>query len=424
MKHHKPLIKIILAGVLMLFVSCTKEEAIPREKAQGKTSLFEQVNEPEPSASNSGSEEGVHMTLAEDSRASSGSTSTGSGASGHGDSKGQFEPGILTAGEWNDLEHWDFWNDLLKNQEYFEDVNKWNLKEIKRYSFIVKDPKELPVPNAEIILLSGEEEVWKVRTDNKGKATLWSDLGLNNLTAIVKYKDTEKVVEALAYDSSINSVVLDQTTDNKKIIDLYFAVDATGSMSDEIDYLKAELNNVIEQIKENNPSLEMRFGSVFYRDEGDEYVTRSFDFTDDETRLISFISEQSAQGGGDFPEAVHTALDVAITQNSWNNNASARILFLLLDAPPHYTQEAVSSMELNLIKAAEKGIKIIPITASGVDKSTEYLMRSFAILTNGTYVFITDDSGVGNDHLEPTIGEFSVEKLNELLVRLIGEYVL
>jgi hypothetical protein len=50
-------------------------------------------------------------------------------------------------------------------------------------------------------------------------------------------------------------------------------------------------------------------------------------------------------------------------------------------------------------------------------------MRSFAILTNGTYVFITDDSGVGNDHLEPTIGEYELEKLNDLLVRLVGEYV-
>ncbi len=83
----------------------------------------------------------------------------------------------------------------------------------------------------------------------------------------------------------------------------------------------------------------------------------------------------------------------------------------------------MSSLEINLIKAAEKGIKIIPITASGIDKTTEYLMRSFAILTNGSYVFITDDSGVGNDHLEPTIGEFEIEKLNDLMVRLVGENV-
>ena len=71
----------------------------------------------------------------------------------------------------------------------------------------------------------------------------------------------------------------------------------------------------------------MRFGSVFYRDEGDEYIPRPCNFTNDETSLISFISNQSATGGGDFSEAVHAALDVAVTQNTWNDNASARLMF-------------------------------------------------------------------------------------------------
>lgn len=45
-----------------------------------------------------------------------------------------------------------------------------------------------------------------------------------------------------------------------------------------------------------------------------------------------------------------------------------------------------------------------------------------AIFTDGTYVFITNHSGIGNEHIEPTIGEYQVELLNELIVRLIGEY--
>ena len=36
--------------------------------------------------------------------------------------------------------------------------------------------------------------------------------------------------------------------------------------------------------------------------------------------------------------------------------------------------------------------------------------------------FVTDDSGIGNDHLEPTVGEYEVELLNDLLVRLINAY--
>ncbi len=410
--------KLALLAIVTLMWGCWKDDdTFDKKTAGGKTSLFAEVTEPESTETRTGPD-GAYEYLSDAAFGFSGvGSTTGPGVWGGGNPNGQFEPGVLTAGEWNDLDNWDFWNNLLNNQEYYEDVNKWNLKEIKRYSFVVADKNETLIANAEITLLSGDTEVWKTKTDNKGKATLWSDTDLDGLTARVRFDDTEEIVEALEYAKGINNVYLNTTAENKKIIDIYFAVDATGSMGDEINYLKAELNNVIERIKQNNPSLEMRFGSVFYRDEGDEYVTRPFNFTSDETSLISFISNQSANGGGDFPEAVHAALDVAITQNLWNDNASARILFLLLDAPPHYTQEVISSLELNLIQAAEKGIKIVPVTASGIDKATEYLMRSFAILTNGTYVFITDDSGVGNDHLEPTIGEFDVEKLNDLMVR-------
>ncbi|PIF06391.1 MAG: hypothetical protein CSA36_01790 [Draconibacterium sp.] len=399
--------------MMPLMWGCLKdEEKFDENTIVRKTVLFDEVTDPEPS----GSEGAYAETLRE-------STSKGSEHWSGGKPNGQFGPGILTAGEWSDLDNWDFWNNLLNNQRYFEDVEQWNLKEIKRYSFEVADANGSMVANAEITLFSGKVEVWKAKTDNKGKASLWSDLGLDKLIARIKFEDMEVFVDALEYSQGINKVYLKKKIDNKKIVDVYFAVDATGSMGDEIDYLKAELNDVIKRIRQKNAALKMRFGSVFYRDEGDEYVTRPFSFTSDETSLVSFISEQDAQGGGDYPEAVHTALDVAITQNSWNDEATARILFLLLDAPPHYTQEVVSSLELNLAKAAEEGIKIVPITASGIDKPTEYLMRSFAILTNGTYVFITDDSGIGNDHLEPTIGDFELEKLNDLLVRLVSEYV-
>ncbi len=75
--------------------------------------------------------------------------------------------------------------------------------------------------------------------------------------------------------------------------------------------------------------------------------------------------------------------------------------------------------DLNAIikKAAEKGIKIIPVSASGVNKDTEFLFRFFAVATNGTYVFITNNSGIGGDHIEATVGDYEVELLNDLMVR-------
>ena len=57
-----------------------------------------------------------------------------------------------------------------------------------------------------------------------------------------------------------------------------------------------------------------------------------------------------------------------------------------------------------------------------MDKNTEFMLRFFSIPTGGTYVFITNDSGVGNDHIAATVGEYQVEHLNDLMVRLINKY--
>ena len=45
------------------------------------------------------------------------------------------------------------------------------------------------------------------------------------------------------------------------------------------------------------------------------------------------------------------------------------------------------------------------------------------VTTAGTYVFLTDDSGIGGPHLDATVGDYEVEYLNELMIRLINESV-
>jgi uncharacterized protein YdeI (YjbR/CyaY-like superfamily) len=52
-------------------------------------------------------------------------------------------------------------------------------------------------------------------------------------------------------------------------------------------------------------------GLVAYRDIGDDYVTRTFDLTTDIQDLYANLLELKARGGGDWPESVNEALDVA-----------------------------------------------------------------------------------------------------------------
>jgi hypothetical protein len=152
------------------------------------------------------------------------------------------------------------------------------------------------------------------------------------------------------------------------------------------------------------------------------YITRGENFANDVSTTREYISKQYANGGGDYPEAVHSALESALQDLSWNESARARIAFLILDAPAHHESDVIESLQKSIKEFAKNGIKIIPVAASGVDKDTEFMLRFFEVATGGTYVFITNDSGIGNDHIDASVGDHEVEKLADLMIRLIKKY--
>ena len=369
-----------------------------------------------------------YMGLADFGGSGIGSGGSSSG-SGNGDTTQQVpvEPGQITAAEWNDLENWDFWKNLGQNEEFNLAQDNWKFYPESRYSFLIKDKNQHPLIDCEVLLKNGKGDVvWKSRTDNDGKAELWLNLnGRNdsNPTAVITFINQEvTVVDPYTIDQRINEVTLNVEGTIELAADILFVVDATGSMGDEIEYLKSELLDVIHRVEDLNAQLDLRIGSVFYRDEGDEYLTRVSPFSTNPEQTLGFIKDQRADGGGDYEEAVHTALNTAVTQLSWSENARARLIFLVLDAPAHHTENIVNDLNNIIRNTAEKGIKIIPVSASGINKDTEFLFRFFAMATNGTYVFITNDSGLGGDHIEATVGDYEVELLNDLMVRLINKY--
>ncbi len=108
----------------------------------------------------------------------SGGTSSGNGDSTLQDS---VAPGQITAGEWNDLENWDFWLDLGQNGKFDSAQDNWNFYPQNRYSFLVKDLNNNPLADCEVILRNQNGDAqWKSRTDNEGKAELWLNLNGQN----------------------------------------------------------------------------------------------------------------------------------------------------------------------------------------------------------------------------------------------------
>ncbi|MDO6812144.1 vWA domain-containing protein [Tenacibaculum soleae] len=327
------------------------------------------------------------------------------------------QSGQLTAGEINDLEKWDDWKLLMKNDMFLKVKNNWKFSLKEKVDVLVKDVNNIPIINATVLFLDDKNKmIFKTKTDVFGKALVFKN-DSKHYTLQVIYKNEIKGVRINRETTKIEfSYNLNEKLND---IDIMFTIDATGSMGDEINYLKAEIKNIITRV--DSSVHKKRIGLTFYRDHGDEYVVRDFDFTTDITKIKENLSHQTAGGGGDYEEAVEEALRVSLSK-SWNINAKSRLLFLLLDAPPHLNKENINTIKNQIKKAQEKGIKIIPIVASGADKTVEYLMRYFSVSTNGTYVFLTDDSGIGNKHLKPTTTDFKVEKLNNLIVRLINKY--
>jgi hypothetical protein len=200
-------------------------------------------------------------------------------------------------------------------------------------------------------------------------------------------------------------------------LDLSLVVDVTGSMGDELEYIKAELEHISASVKEQFPNVAQRFSLIVYRDNGDQYITRGIDLTADLSTFKTFLGQQSAGGGGDYPEAMHTALNEARDRLTWGDTNTAKLLFLIADAPPHdqsvkETLDAVQGLK-------DKGVHIYPIAASGVADLAERIMRYAAVVSGGEYIFLTDDSGVGNPHAVPHIPCYNVRKLNDVMADVI-----
>ena len=200
-------------------------------------------------------------------------------------------------------------------------------------------------------------------------------------------------------------------------LDIALVIDTTGSMGDEIRYLQSEFLALSSAIEKKYPNAEQRWALVVYKDQGDEYVTRWFDFRDSAEDFRDKLGMQSAGGGGDFPEAPDAALET-MAQLAWREDAKvARLAFWVADAPHH--NDKAQAMLKSIRGAREIGVHLYPVASSGVDELTEISMRSAAQLTGGRYLFLTDDSGVGGAHKEPSIPCYFVTKLDNAILRMV-----
>jgi Mg-chelatase subunit ChlD len=337
------------------------------------------------------------------------------------------QSGILTAGDIDDNLNLAAYGKYVNNMRQADKAQILPaFSSADRVSVRVLDAGGKGVPNAKIKIFSGQPEtlLFESSAGNDGVFRFFPnyDGAGSNTSFRVQAGDAPGSsvnldLNALPATRTVDLTLAGVTAEKPAALDLMLVIDATGSMGDEMNYLTAEFRDIASSIKTQFPTVSSRFGLIVYRDLGDEYVVRHFEFTDSVDTMRSQLAQQSAAGGGDYPEAMELALEKANTAQ-WRTGNTARMLFLVADAPPHDKDLNVAVMQA---KTARKlGIHMYPLAASGVADTAEYLMRGMAATTHGRYLFLTNDSGVGNSKAEPKIPCYITTRLDQLLIRVIA----
>jgi hypothetical protein len=331
--------------------------------------------------------------------------------------------GQLTAGRWSDRDDWARWQGLLASgSSYHAMLDAWSLGHLERVAVSLR-AREGVAADVELVL---EDEqggrLWHARTDNRGRADLYLPPGQGG-RLVVRAADGRTLATRQVRAGEQHELSVSEDVTVAAALDLMFVVDTTGSMGDELHYLQTELTDIVGRVQRGaEQELRIRTSANFYKDQGDAYVVRSHPFSTDLDQTLAQLRAEHASGGGDYPEALDLALADAVEQHAWSESAVARIVFVITDAPAHDGLAIGRQLQRTAAVAASKGIRIVPVASSGVDKPTEFLLRHLAVSTGGTYVFLTDHSGIGGAHIEPTVGPHVVKPLNDLLVEVIEEY--
>ncbi len=205
---------------------------------------------------------------------------------------------------------------------------------------------------------------------------------------------------------------------NPRVLDLGFLIDVTGSMEDELRYVNREVADIVARITAEAPETQVRVGAVFYRDRHDSPALQRIAFTRDIGGFARAMQGIHASGGGDYPEDLNAGLHQAISGLGWTGGNAVRTLVVISDAPPQRYQTQFD-YRTAMDQAAARGIRILPVAASGADREVEFLFRAMATATSSPYVYLTDDSGIGNPHMEADTDRVAVEYFHDLLTRLV-----
>ncbi|ORY76210.1 hypothetical protein BCR35DRAFT_305836 [Leucosporidium creatinivorum] len=211
-------------------------------------------------------------------------------------------------------------------------------------------------------------------------------------------------------------------------LDLVFILDCTGSMGSYIASATTNIELIVENILSSGklPSAEsLRIGLIAYRDyppQDNSYITKSFEFTSDVSRIKEDLKTLYASGGGDGPEGVTAAMKAAL-ELSWRPDAS-RMAVLVADAPAHGIGEYGDGFpnggpdgEDPLLLArtmAAQGISLFVVACepacSGYQFATDFF-RALTVITSAVLVPLTTASLLSHVIVGSALEQMDMDRL-------------
>gem|GEM_PF-2801665 len=142
-------------------------------------------------------------------------------------------------------------------------------------------------------------------------------------------------------------------------LDLAFVVDTTGSMSDDINAVKNNMNSILEELDSND--ITYRIALVDYRDfssrtgtSGDYPYMVQLDFSDDHEEITSAINNLSLGNGGDTKETLYSALVDGLKDLNWADT-SAKSVIVMGDAAP-LDPEPITGYTIDIVNTVLSGM--------------------------------------------------------------------
>jgi hypothetical protein len=282
----------------------------------------------------------------------------------------------------------------------------------------------LPVAGAEVVISTDGTEVARVRTTADGTVRFHPAFyGRADAEAFEVAVGGQSVTTGPGSTVAITADV-DGGATEPLALDLLFLLDTTGSMGDEIDRLKTSIDSVAERISRMDPAPDLRLAMTLYRDEGDEFVTATYDFTADVDAFRVELAKVVADGGGDYPEALDEGLAEALTAPAWRDpETTIQLVFLVADAPPQIGRDVPVPYPASVVDAVARGVKIVPIASSESDDQAEAVFRQLAQATGARFVFLSYGAAGAATGGSTDIATTDYEELalDDLVVRLVGE---